>query len=660
MTSPTDAKRTRGPNKGRAWSRAVDTDGQLSTIRLALDVSDPVMRRRVEILFDCCFQVRRAVQQDARSRVDAFWAAHRERGSAGPAAMRKRLGLDRASLERAAYQHLDAAAHLRRGCTKALAMHLANSVWTAVERHLFGDWSGRRHGRPKIGRWERFTRIPGRARSHTRARKWETFRLHGTLAGHRQAYTHNGRFFQPHTLRPIDRPKSWWAYDGPLALVCTGLAGDIVLPVRLPTAPSNQPHLDHHLTDPARWHKIDLVRTPDPTMAGGWRYEAHLMVLSTPYASPATVAARARVPAGRRAGADLNVSNLTVASHDGTGGDVRVTRIDRDHQQREGERRRRKKQRGRQKALDRSRRNQNHDQYRLSAAQQREVDRRKAAGLPTKTYTPAGPRRTRADGKPKRAYRNDRLSAGYRRQRRALAGDEAARRQRSQQGARHTAKTLVATHGPHIVVEDLDVSAWARRWGRGIAVFTPGRLQHALTIEAETVGGRMLKASTATTALSQHCLCRHRATKPLGLRTHQCRACGITADRDAMAALLAAHVHLADPDDPTTAAVDWVGARRALHDPAVWTVLDSQLQQTLGRQDAPSAPTHTGPRNRQAARSDGPPAPAGSARQTAGQAPDATPQQTPPPAVTSVDSPGSNPCMTHDGDANAPPPRDIS
>ena len=75
-----------------------------------------------------------------------------------------------------------------------------------------------------------------------------------------------------------------------------GLAdGTLVLPVRLPTAPSNQAHLEHHLADPSRWHKIDLVRHPDPHAPGGWRYEAHLMVLTTPYVSPRAAERRANV-----------------------------------------------------------------------------------------------------------------------------------------------------------------------------------------------------------------------------------------------------------------------------------------------------------------------------------------------------------------------------
>ncbi|MBW8698384.1 hypothetical protein MBT84_02225 [Streptomyces sp. MBT84] len=35
-------------------------------------------------------------------------------------------------------------------------------------------------------------RMPGRARSHTTARKWEAFGLHGALAGHLAVYRHRG------------------------------------------------------------------------------------------------------------------------------------------------------------------------------------------------------------------------------------------------------------------------------------------------------------------------------------------------------------------------------------------------------------------------------------------------------------------------------------
>jgi hypothetical protein len=100
----------------------------------------------------------------------------------------------------------------------------------------------------------------------------------------------------------------------------------------LPTAPCNQPILDHHLGNPSLWHKVDLVRTQAPHAPGGWRYEAHLMVLKEPYLSPSARTRRAEVAlaeTGRVAGIDVNVSNLTIASQV-EGGELRLTRVERD------------------------------------------------------------------------------------------------------------------------------------------------------------------------------------------------------------------------------------------------------------------------------------------------------------------------------------------
>jgi len=225
-------------------------------LRLSLDTSDPLQRRRLEGVFAAAFSLRRALQRDVRSRLDAYASARRERAH-GESEVRLRLGLTREALERAAYRHLDRAPHLRFHATKALAMHVADSVWTAAERHLFPDVRGHRSGKPRVGRWYRFTRIPGRARSHTRPAKWETFRLHGTLAGHRRAYTGaDGRFYEPRSMRPVEAPDgSWWNHQGPLVVVMSGLGkGDLVLPVRLPASPCNQAILDHFLAEQVRWH----------------------------------------------------------------------------------------------------------------------------------------------------------------------------------------------------------------------------------------------------------------------------------------------------------------------------------------------------------------------------------------------------------------------
>jgi hypothetical protein len=539
-------------------------------------------------------------------------------------------------------------------------MHLADNVWTSVERHLFTDSSGRRHGRPKVGRWFAFRRIPGRAKSHTAARKWETFRLHGSLEGHRDAYRHNGRFHQPESMRPVVKGgRSWWDHEGAFAVVLTGVGvGEIVLPVRLPAAASNQAHVEHHLADSSRWHKIDLVRTQDPTVVGGWRYEAHLMVLTHPYVSPATQRARALTPSQRTAGGDLNVSNLTVASH-GAGGDLKITRIERDHQARQAEQARAKKARDRQRALDRSRRNTNPSQYARSKAQQADSDRRAAAGLEPKSHSPKGPRKARSDGVPLRAYRRDTTSTSYRRHRAAWVADGASATQARKARARATAKATIAVHGPNLVVEDTNVATWSRQWGRGVAAFGPGLLLEKLAAEADACGGRVDRASTFTTALSQHCLCGHRAKKPLSQRTHDCTACGMTADRDAMAATLASHVEVR-PDDPGSATLDVLAARRMLHDRQAWDTLGATLQTTIqGRQDAPFASTHTHPCDpSRAGRVDGPPATAGTARRTVRSAADATPDETRLRGTTS-DSAPRNPDMLPSG-ATAPPLRDIS
>jgi hypothetical protein len=54
-------------------------DDGVSVLRLALDVHDPVHRARVEAMFGAAYQIRRAVQRDARDRARAYWAASDQR-----------------------------------------------------------------------------------------------------------------------------------------------------------------------------------------------------------------------------------------------------------------------------------------------------------------------------------------------------------------------------------------------------------------------------------------------------------------------------------------------------------------------------------------------------------------------------------------------------
>jgi hypothetical protein len=392
--------------------------------------------------------------------------------------------------------------------------------------------------------------------------------------------------------------RSWWGHAGPLAVVFTGLPdGTVVLPVRLPTEPGNQPILDHHLADPDRWHKIDLVRRQDPNVVGGWRYEAHLLVLTQPYVAPAVVARRAAAAietVDRAAGIDVNVSNVTVASHE-DGGGLRVTRVDRDAGERDRSVTRSRRERRRQRQLDRSQRAANPDQYQLSERQTADARRRDAAGRPPRLAIRRGPRVARADGKPVRSYRRDRLSKKYRRGRAAQAAAAASVAQARRDHARQVAGQLVREHGVRFTVEDCDLRAWSRRWGRALAAFSPAILLAAIAREAAAVAavaggaGGIGRASTQTTALSQHCLCGHRVEKSLDQRVHACPHCGLAGDRDAVAATLCSFVTFAQPGVPASATVDYGAARASLAAEPTRIILRNTLRfGFLGRQDVPS------------------------------------------------------------------------
>jgi hypothetical protein len=294
--------------RGKSKAPNFRYEGPVSVICLELDLSgDNRTRERLERQWAAVFGLRRALQRDAAAGCRAYWAAHRER-AADPKALRGRLGLSRKGMEAAAKSHIDASGWMRDHLTKAVGLHVADEVWETVDRHLFADSSGRRHGPPRIGSWWDFTRIPGRARSHTKTPPvWETYRLVGTLDGHLQTYRHpqlaaavstatqatgqptgTSILAQPaHPPSPA-RPASgkWADHHGALAVVFTGLpGGDLVLPVRLAQGAGQWDHLCHFLADPAVWHKIDLVRVRDRKAPGGWRYYAHLLTHQGGYAS---------------------------------------------------------------------------------------------------------------------------------------------------------------------------------------------------------------------------------------------------------------------------------------------------------------------------------------------------------------------------------------
>ncbi|MGW2695616.1 zinc ribbon domain-containing protein [Streptomyces sp. NPDC001296] len=632
------ARRVRGKNKGKRWQRGEDTE--LAVIRLPLDVHDPGGRHRVEGLFSAMWSLKRALQRDARDAVDAYWAADVRRRTDAKA-WRLELGLSREGMEHRAYRHMENSQHLGHHVTKALVMHQADEVFeTSVSRHLFSNSSGRRHGRPRVGRWWDYTRIPGRARSHTTPRKWETFRLHGTLSGHLTAYRHRGLdrkvttpeqaaalppgtrvLEQPGRMPAPSRPSgrietsevtskgksktraaTWWDHSGALAIVFTGGAdsnrGDLVLPVRLPSGSGRWPRLLHFLNNPETWHKIDLVRRRDASAPGRWVYEAHLMALVGGYASTTTKARRkAAADLERVGGVDGNVSNLSIvsfpAAFDPAQGDIEATRVALTDDELAALAKAHRKERGRKRALDRSRRASNPREYGPSKRQHARAERRAAADLPERAVAvPGGARAASKAGVPRQAYRRDALSVGYRLNRARLAEAAAAAAAAKDHRARLIAEDIVAAHGANLTVEDCDIRTWHRLWGKALQTTTPGRLITALARACEKTGGRMLRASTFTTKLSQTCFCGEKVTKTLTDRTHTCTVCGLVGDRDMVSAALAAHVRLTSPDDPSTARLDTVQTRNTqnLFHEGLQEALSSQPQRgarpTRGRTHA--------------------------------------------------------------------------
>jgi hypothetical protein len=113
--------------------------------------------------------------------------------------------------------------------------------------------------------------------------------------------------------------------------------------------------------------------------------------------------------------------------------------------------------------------------------------------------------------------------------------------------------------------------------------------REATAVAALAAAPGLRRASTRTTALSQHCLCGTPVAKALGDRVHDCPACGLVGDRDAVAATLAAYVVFADPTTPTSATVDYVASQTAVYSAQVRAALAATLPFVdQGRQDAPS------------------------------------------------------------------------
>ena len=600
--------RRRGKNKSVAWRIP---EGQVtSTFVVSLDPSDAYARKRLQTLYFTMFNLRRALQRDAQRLCRAYWGRKEDRDTLGWKAVAEELSLNRNGFEQLARDHARNARWAMDHVSMALVSHMAAAIFENAARHLWPDNAGKRHGALHVTAPRNFATIHGRARSHTTANKWETFRLYGTLEGHLDAYGHGALGEHPTladvaTLSPgspvlrqlrmtTPGPTKRSTYTGPLVMVFAGgsesTEPELQLPVRLPQGRGQWDRVVHFLSQPDLWHKIDLVRRADSSQPGGWRYEMHLLVLNGGYTSATNRALLDAAPTDRKSCVDVNVSNLAVVSVDVSHHDPRSTVVRTDASERDRLARAAAKRRRGERRVDRSRRASNAHQYAMSKAQVKRDERRAARGLRCVTdSTPRGVRLTSAAGVPRRAYRRDHLSANYRDQRRRLGERERAQSLTKHTHAHDVAVQLVAIHGANWLIEDCNLANWAKRWGKSLHAFAPGMVTAELAALVARRGGSFVKMATGPTALSSHCLCGHRVKKDLSTRTHHCGACGFSGDRDLVAGALGTCV-VTDLSDPSSARVDYTRAVVLLA--AVTTTSTNRTFNSQGCQDALTSQTH--------------------------------------------------------------------
>lgn len=591
-------------------------DQATSTLVLSLDTSDPHARARLETLYFTMFNLRRALQRDAQRLCRQYWARKEDRDDKGWKFVAEDLGLNRKGFERLARDHARHARWATEHVSMQLVYAMADGVFENVVRHLWSNASGKRHGPLRITPLHEFSTIHGRARSHTTANKWETFRLYGTLEGHLDAHGHGALGEHPtleqvqslpvgtpvlrHQKMKTPGPTRWSTYTGPLVMVYAGgpnsAEPELCLPVRLPQGRGSWDRVVHFLANPATWHKIDLVRRADSSQKGGWRYEMHLLVLNEGYTSPCNRALLDAAPSGRTACVDVNVGVLAVVSVDAQHCDIRSTLVRADAGERDRLARAEAKSRRGLRRVDRSRRASNAEQYAKSQAQVKRDERRAARGLrPVADTTPRGPRLSNAAGVPLQAYRRDELSRAYRVTRRRQGESARAVSLTKKTKSHDVAVQLVAMHGVNWMIEDCNLTAWAKLWGNSLHAFAPGMVTSTLAALVKARGGSFTKIATATTALSSYCLCGKRAKKGLSQRVHRCDVCGFTGHRDLVSAGLGTCVECADVSDPRSARVNYATAGAlltALSTPSLTATSINPEPTNTGHQDALTSQTH--------------------------------------------------------------------
>ncbi len=611
VTSTANASpRTRGKNKTAAWH--MPSSQATSTFVASLDTSDAHARKRLETCYFTMYNLRRALQRDAQRLCREYWARKEDRGTLGWKIVAEDLGLNRNGFERLARAHALNCGWASDHVSMALVYHMADAVFEDAARHLWSDASGHRSGPLRVRPLHQFATIHGRARSHTTENKWETFRLYGTLEGHLDTYRHGDLGTHPTLSQVAARPAGtpvlrqknrmqtpgatkWSSYAGPLMMVFAGgpqsNEPELQLPVRLPQGRGSWDRVVHFLTQPNLWHKIDLVRRADSSQSGGWRYEMHLLLLGEGYVSPRSRALLELAPTDRTACVDVNVSNLAVVSVEAGHHDPRSTMVRADPDERERLARAEAKKRRGLRRVDRSRRASNAAQYAKSKAQLQRDERRAIRGLrPVTDATSRGGRLSHTSGVPRQAYRRDQLSGAYRDLRRRHGESARAQSLTKQSKAHDVAVQLVATHGVHWMLEDCNLTAWAKLWGKSIHAFAPGMVTAELAALVARLDGSFTKVATGPTALSSHCLCGRRSKKDLSTRVHRCDVCGFTGHRDLVSAALGTCVVRTDLSDPRSARVNYAAA--GVLQAELTATSTNQISTKPGDQGALTSQTH--------------------------------------------------------------------
>ncbi len=99
----------------------------------------------------------------------------------------------------------------------------------------------------------------------------------------------------------------------------------------------------------------------------------------------------------------------------------------------------------------------------------------------------------------------------------------------------------VVAMGNTVMAEKLSYKTFQRMFGKSVRDRAPGTFMDHLRRKAASAGGEVIEFPTRTTKLSQSCQCGAVVKKPLSKRWHDC-SCGVHAQRDLYSAYLGLHV----------------------------------------------------------------------------------------------------------------------